>query len=302
MKLLPLFVALWIQAPLAHAIEVLASVHPLSLISAAITDGVTQPHTLLPLGSSPHDYALRPSDVRRLRQADLIIWVGPQMERFLIKPLAPHAQALALSEQPSLALYHKAGSRAPASDEHADHDDHDHDHEHGTDTHIWLGPEQARQIARLISQQLQQRDPLHAATYAANLARFEQALTRADRDIARRMQALASRGYFVFHDAYGYWERHYGLRNLGHFTLNPDQRPGARRLADIQARLRAGQARCVFAEPQFQPALITAVTQGTGVAIGSLDPLASSIAVTADGYIRFMHQLAAQFEECLGRP
>lgn len=300
MRPILLFIALWAQASLAQAIEVLASVHPLSLITAAITDGVTQPHTLLPPGSSPHDYALRPSDVRRLRQADLIIWVGPELERFLVKPLAPHAQALALTEQPSLTLYRRA---EPEEEAHAEATaGHDHAHEHGVDPHLWLGPEQARQIARLISQQLQQRDPIHAGTYAANLVRFEQQLARADQAIAQRMQALAERGYFVFHDAYGYWERHYGLHNLGHFTLNPEQQPGARQLAKIQARLKAGQARCVFAEPQFQPALIMAVTRGTGVTIGTLDPLASNIPVTTDGYIQFMQQLADQFEHCLMQP
>lgn len=301
MRPILLFILLWALSPLALALEVLASVHPLSLITAAITDGVTQPRTLVPPGSSPHDYALRPSDVRRLRQADLVIWVGPELERFLVKPLAPLTQVLTLAEQPTLTLYRRAGTEEEhhgeaTGDETAEH------HEHGTDLHIWLGPEQAREIARLISRQLQQRDPGHADTYAANLARFEQQLTQADQAIARRMQTLAAQGYFVFHDAYGYWERHYAMRNLGHFTLNPEQHPGARKLAEIQARLKAGQARCVFAEPQFQPAQIRAVTRGSGVAIGILDPLGSNISVTNDGYIRFMHQLADQFEHCLTQP
>ena len=134
--------------------------------------------------------------------------------RSYYESLAPLPQVLTLAEQPTLALYRRdepedEAHQHAAGEETAEH----HDHEHGTDLHIWLGPEQARQIARLISQQLQQRDPTHAATYAANLARFEQQLTQADQAIALRMQTLADQGYFVFHDAYGYWERHYAMRN-----------------------------------------------------------------------------------------
>jgi len=70
-----------------HA-TVLTSIRPLGFIASAIADGVTPTEVLLPDGASPHDYALRPSDLQRMRSADLVVWIGPEMEAFMTKPIA----------------------------------------------------------------------------------------------------------------------------------------------------------------------------------------------------------------------
>src|SRR5699024_2027701 len=72
----------WAQA------YVVTSINPLAFISAALTDGVTETKVLLPEGASPHNYALKPSALKLLTGAELVIWVGPDMESFLIKTLA----------------------------------------------------------------------------------------------------------------------------------------------------------------------------------------------------------------------
>ncbi len=71
----------------AHA-NVVASIKPVGFIASAIADGVTPVEVLLPDGASEHDYALRPSDVKRLQNADLVVWVGPEMEAFMTKSAA----------------------------------------------------------------------------------------------------------------------------------------------------------------------------------------------------------------------
>nr|WP_320412442.1 zinc ABC transporter substrate-binding protein [Candidatus Profftia sp. (ex Adelges kitamiensis)] len=64
---------------------ILTSIRPLGFIASAIADGIINTEILLPNGSSPHNYALKPSDIKRLHDADLVIWVGPDMEYFLKK-------------------------------------------------------------------------------------------------------------------------------------------------------------------------------------------------------------------------
>ncbi|CQL95766.1 high-affinity zinc transporter periplasmic protein [Salmonella enterica subsp. enterica serovar Typhimurium str. DT104] len=110
---------------------------------------------------------------------------------------------------------------------------------------------------------------------------------------------LKGKGYFVFHDAYGYYEKHYGLTPLGHFTVNPEIQPGAQRLHEIRTQLVEQKATCVFAEPQFRPAVVEAVARGTSVRMGTLDPLGTNIKLGKTSYSAFLSQLANQYASCL---
>lgn len=287
---------------------VLATTKPLGFIVSAITDGIVSTEVLLPDGASPHDYALRPSDVQRLRSADLVIWVGPNMESFLAKPLkqVDEKKQISLSELNSVKpLLHK-GTEEHDHDHNdnqlADkHDDHDgHEHNHGDyDMHIWMSPEIAKQSAIAIHDKLLELMPHNKDKLDANLSRFEQELEQTKEKIVNIMQPLHGKGYFVFHDAYGYFEKAFGLSQAGHFTVNPEIQPGAQRLHNIRTQLVEHKAVCVFAEPQFQPAVVNAVAKGTDVRIGTLDPLGSNITLGRDSYVQFLTQLSQQFAGCL---
>ena len=281
--------------------DVVASVRPLGFIASAIADGVMPTEVLLPDGASPHDFALRPSDIARLRSADLVVWVGPEMEAFVTKSAAqlPPNRQVEISTLPAVKpLLMKGGE-----------DEHDHDHAHENDgdehhhgeynMHVWLSPEIAREAAIVIHDKLVELVPQKKQQLDANLARFEDGLTKTDKNIGTMLQPVQGKGYFVFHDAYGYFEKHFGLSPLGHFTINPEIQPGAQRLHLIRTQLVEQKATCIFAEPQFRPAVITAVAQGTKVRMGTLDPLGSGIELDADSYVNFLSQLANQYLSCL---
>ncbi|WP_230582251.1 zinc ABC transporter substrate-binding protein ZnuA, partial [Cronobacter malonaticus] len=215
---------------------VVASLKPVGFIASAIADGVTPTEVLLPDGASEHDYALRPSDVKRLQKADLVVWIGPDMEAFMDKSVKalPAQKNLALSELASVKPLLMKG----ADDDDDEHDEHAHQgaesdehHHHGDyNMHIWLSPEIARASAVAIHEKLVELMPQSKAKLDANLQRFEAELARTDKQVANELAPLKGKGYFVFHDAYGYYEKHYGLTSLGHFTVNPEIQPGAQRL------------------------------------------------------------------------
>ncbi|MNY34740.1 High-affinity zinc uptake system protein ZnuA precursor [compost metagenome] len=117
--------------------------------------------------------------------------------------------------------------------------------------------------------------------------------------MGNELAPLKGKGYFVFHDAYGYYEKHYGLTPLGHFTVNPEIQPGAQRLHEIRTQLVEQKATCVFAEPQFRPAVVEAVARGTSVRMGTLDPLGTNITLSKTSYLQFLSQLANQYSSCL---
>lgn len=127
----------------------------------------------------------------------------------------------------------------------------------------------------------------HRPQYEANLVRFLDQLDTTDQSIAKQLAAVKSKSYYVFHDAYAYFEQHYGLNNIGHFTVSPERKPGAKTLISIRRSLTDNQAKCVFSEPQFQPAVIETVVRGSNVHIGVLDPLGSNIPVQSGVILSF---------------
>ncbi|MGL6365804.1 zinc ABC transporter substrate-binding protein ZnuA [Aeromonas veronii] len=296
MRIIALFTALLAVSLPVRAIEVLTTIKPLGFIAAAITDGVSEPKVLLPTGASPHDFSLRPSDIRSINSADLVVWVGPELEGFMAKPLANHPHALALTQVEGMPLFNYATQDS--------HDSHDHDegheghHHEGVDPHIWLGPMQAKVIAKAIASELGKLDPANQARYDANLAAFDAKVDAKDKVIAGQMKAVNEKGYFVFHEAYGYWERHYGMSSKGHFTVSPERRPGAKTLVDIRKALEEKQASCIYAEPQFSPAVIESVARNTGAKVLLLDEVGEQVPLGPDGYPQFMQQLADAFAQC----
>ncbi len=298
--------ALVMAGPLSSAsAAVVTTIRPLGFIASAIADGVTPTEVLLPDGASPHDFALRPSDIQRLRSADLVLWVGPDMEAFLTKALVPISatRKLAISELPAVKPLLMKGEDDDDHDhagEAHNHADDDHGHHHGEyNMHVWLSPEVAKVTAIAIHDRLLELMPQNKDKLDANLRQFENLLTQTDKNVGNMLTPVQGKGYFVFHDAYGYFEKHYGLSPLGHFTVNPEIQPGAQRLHQIRTQLVEQKAVCVFAEPQFRPAVINAVAKGTTVRSGTLDPLGIGIALGKDSYGKFLTQLSSQYVSCL---
>lgn len=297
--------ALWGSATQAADAAVVASLKPLGFIASAIADGVTDTQVLLPDGASEHDYSLRPSDVKRLQGADLVVWVGPEMEAFMEKSVRniPDNKQVTIAQLADVKPLLMKGADDD-EDEHAhtgaDEEKGDVHHHHGEyNMHLWLSPEIARATAVAIHEKLVELMPQSRAKLDANLKDFEAQLAATDKQVGNELAPLKGKGYFVFHDAYGYYEKHYGLTPLGHFTVNPEIQPGAQRLHEIRTQLVEQKATCVFAEPQFRPAVVEAVARGTSVRMGTLDPLGTNIKLDKTSYSAFLSQLANQYASCL---
>lgn len=283
-------------SPGAMAVHVVASIKPIQLITLEITKGITTPELLVNSTASPHDYAMKPSDVRKLMQADLVVWFGPELEAFLPKVIEKQKNHLPLSLSEQLTLRHYS-----EHDDDADNGSHEgHDHGAGSiDPHFWLGPIQAGQSAMVIANRLSELDPENADVYQQNYQNFVESMNSKINEITSRLAPYKSYGFFVFHDGYGYFEEQFELNKVGYFTLSPERKPGAKTLIQIQSALRAGAARCVFTEPQFKPSIVKSVTRGTDVTIGELDPLATDIELKVGGYSKFLDNLTDQYTSCL---
>lgn len=286
----------------AEQINVVTSVKPLQLIAAGVLGDLAQPQVLIPPGASPHHYALKPSDRRKLAQADLLMWVGPGLELFLEKSLAT-SQVATLTLLPEdehadeTAAEHAA--HADESDQHeGEHDVHGHDHG-GVDPHLWLDPIEALKAAEQLAARLGELYPAHKAQLEANLLSFSRELIAVDQRLSKQLLPIQGKGFFVFHDAYERFMDRYQLNMLGAFTVDPGRPVGTRHLSEIRDQLQANAAVCVFGEPQFKAAVVKAVIDDLPVGYGELDPLALDAPVSAQGYTGYLQQLGDQVSQCL---
>ncbi|WP_448632016.1 MULTISPECIES: zinc ABC transporter substrate-binding protein [Pseudomonas fluorescens group] len=293
------FASFLLIAPAQAEVKVLTSIKPLQLIAAAVQDGVGVPEVLLPPGASPHHYALRPSDVRKVQSVDLLYWIGPDMEGFLPRVLNGRtAPSVALQDLPGLKLRHFAEDSHSHTDE--DGGEHDHDHRPGTiDAHLWLSPLNARVIAAKMAADLSAADPANASRYQSNLAGFNQRLDALDTRLKGRLAGVAGKPYFVFHEAFDYFEDHYGLKHAGVFAVAAEVQPGAQHVAAMRTRLQAVGKTCVFSEPPLRPRLAETLVAGLPVKLAELDALGGYTPATAQGYEQLLEKLGNDLAGCL---
>lgn len=256
------------------------------------------PELLMPPGTTPHSYALRPSGARTLAEADLIIWVGEELESVLVRPLASlgaDARQLKLMEAAGISRLpaRRAGMWAKTHEKREDH-------RHGDDDpHLWLAPANARAMVDAIAAVLVEIDPEREALYRINAEQTRQRIDALDSDIRHRLKPVKSLPYLVFHDAYQHFEQAFELRAVGSIVLDPEHRPGARRLASALQGASEQNVRCIFSEPQFRSSVVDVIVEGSGVGHGVLDPVGSDLSPGPDLWFELMENLTDSLLSCL---
>ncbi|MAZ18627.1 MAG: zinc ABC transporter substrate-binding protein [Ahrensia sp.] len=300
----------------AHAdVNVIASIKPVQSLVAAVMQGAGEPSLIVEGAGSPHTYSLKPSQAAALQKADLIFWVGDNLEAFLEKPISTigNAKSVELIDAhglETLGLREGGAFEEHMHDgEHAD-EDHDHEAEHAEsheddhhhdeiDMHVWLDPVNAKAMADDIAEALSEADPDNAALYKKNAADLSARIDTLTTELSAELAPIKDKGFIVFHDGYQYFEHRFGLSAAGSITVSPDVMPGADRIRQIQAKIGELGATCVFAEPQFEPKLIAVATEGSDARSGVLDPLGANIEAGPELYFTLMHNMAESFSTCL---
>jgi zinc transport system substrate-binding protein len=118
-------------------------------------------------------------------------------------------------------------------------------------------------------------------------------------EIDAELEPVKGKGYVVFHDAYQYFERRFGVSAVGSITVSPEILPGAKRVSELQEKVKSLDATCVFSEPQFEPKLVTTITENTTARTGVLDPLGASIESGPGLYFTLIRTMAHSLKDCL---
>ncbi len=287
----------------AGELQVAVTIAPLHSLVSRVMQGVAEPALIVPATVSAHSPALRPSGARALQQADLIVRIGPTLERSLVRPL----QSLARPTTPVIDVIDLPGLRRwplrDAGHDARDHDDHDPDHEQqaapeAIDPHVWLDPANAAIIARAVGETLGRIDAGNADRYQDNVRSLSASLERLEAAIAAILSGRRGQRLVVYHDAWQYFERAFGLGEPIAVTADPEQARSVSERRRLARELRGAGARCIFMEPQFDGQPVTSLARQFNLQIGVLDPLGASITPGPDHYEATMLALARAIGQC----
>ena len=254
---LPALVFALVLAGCAHAAGGTASPQPSRVVVVVVTtstlgalvqsvsgDLVTL-HMLVPIGSSPETYEPTPRDLVELEHASLVVENGAGLEAWLdklIKSSATNARILTLSDVMAPRL-------------------------RAINPHFWLDPNYSELYVAQIARALSQIDPANAARYRANATAEINRLSELDGWIRKRIATIPPnrRTMITFHDAWYYFDKRYGIRDVGAIEPSPGKEPSAAELAALIATARANNVRAIFAEPEFSPKLAKQLADSAGI-------------------------------------
>jgi manganese/iron transport system substrate-binding protein len=214
-----------------------------SFVEAVGGDRVTV-QNLVPVGASPEDYEPTPQDVAMVSRAQLFVENGAGIETWLHRVTDnvhnPQMRTLTLS----------AGLPV-----------------HGNNPHLWMDPVFAKRYTDKVRDELIAMDPSYAKQYRANAAAYDKRLDELQSWISKQVANIPpdKRSMIIFHNAFDYYNRRFGIRTVGVVELSPGQDPNPAYIAHLVELAKAHDVRAVFAEPEYSPKLAQALAKSAGI-------------------------------------
>lgn len=290
--------ALALSAPASQLapiqLKVMTSIAPVYALAAAVMKGTGAPNILVRPSQSPHDYVMRPSDAQRLSEAQVVFWIGEELEPFLARPLkniAPQAEHIRLLDTPGLKLL-------PVQTRHS-HGSNQTDHTNAVDPHIWLDIDNSILIIQVMAKKFSALDPARSVLYTQNAQALTEELQKIDSHLAGQLATHQNHPYFTFHDAYQYFEHRYGLHAQGIVNLRPDLSIGPKALEALRATARSFPKFCVFMEPEFDQQSTRKYFADTPARFAQLDPLGANLPLSENFLPTLLENMGSSMTNCL---
>ena len=330
MKLFSIIILLVFSSINAFATEttgVISTIQPINSLVSAVIGNTGKTISIIPAEQSPHDFKLKPSDVKVLQNGNIIFYVSNHLESSVtkvFKNLPKNIKLINLMEESGInhlairdnAAWERHDHHGDDHDDHDkhgkkhdDHDDHDKhgkkhddhdDHEKEDDVHIWLSPDNAIKIVQKVNKVLSLYFPENSKIYNDNTTKFIDKIRNLKMELVKELSPIKNKPYIVFHDAYQYFEKTFELNAVGSVALEGDIASSPKQISLIKDKIVKSKALCVFQEPQFDSKLVKIVVEGTDAKIGTLDPLGVNISENKDFYLQLITNMAKSLKECLG--
>ncbi len=273
LRILSIFLLLITLPARAEVPKVLTDIPAVHALVAQVMDGVGMPDILLTQGADPHDFQLRPSQARALSQADFVIWIGPDLTPWLERSI----DGIEIKGKSIVLL---------------DHSD------NNTDPHVWLDPQNAIRWLDVIANELAALDPENAPAYLDNAALAHTNISEMIIEVRQILAPTHGTPIIVFHDAYGHFANRFDINIVGSIRLGDAASPGAAHLAQLRSLISQHAIGCAFGEAEHDPALLQNMFEGTGIPVGTLDPIGTTLEYGPDLYNTLIRNLATEIAQC----
>ena len=307
---------------------IITTIQPITSLVSAVIGNTGKTISLIPTEISPHEYKLKPSDIKKLQNGNIIFYVSDHLETSITKVfenLPKNIKSINLMEDAGIKhlairdneAWERHDHRHGHGDHHdhdkkaKEHDDHEHEkhakkhnddenHEKEDDVHIWLSPDNAVKIIKKVNKELSLYFPENAKTYNKNTNQMIKKINELEVELKNELSGIKDKPYIVFHDAYQYFETSFDLNAVGSIALDGDIASSPKQISFIKDKIVKFKASCVFKEPQFDSKLLKIVAEGTNAQIGTLDPLGLNIKSGENFYLQLLKNMAKSLKDCLG--
>ena len=297
LKILLSFSFLISYSSLNAEVKVVTTIKPIHSLVAGVMDGLGSPSLIVDGSNSPHNFSLKPSHAKMIEDAEIIFWVGEDLETFMIKSLesiannATKVSFMDLDNITKLKFKEENILEVEGYD-----DDHDKHADGEFDAHIWLDPKNAIEIVNEIAKTLSLKDPNKKNVYYSNAEKLNHSLNELIEKINLSINKDAR--FIVFHDAYQYFEKRFDVSSAGALILNEEALPSAKKVSEIHKIIKKQNINCIISEPQFNPNIIKSIAQDSSILTGSFDPLGSSFDTNKNLYFEMILSLSNSLKDC----
>ena len=210
--------------------------------------------TLVGPGADAHVFQPRPSDLRTLGAAEVLVQNGLGFEGWMDRMAQSagfHGRRITAAAAVARRTFQEAGRTV-------------------TDPHAWQDPRNAALMVDAIAQGLAAAAPAEADAVRARAQAYQARIAEADTAIQRAFDAIppARRQIITTHDAFGYYGARYGITVRAAQGISTDAEPTPRDLARLVAQIRRDRIRTVFIETMTSPRLAETLAREAGATVG----------------------------------
>ncbi len=287
-------------------LSVVVTIPPLAGMIAPLLEPEDRIEVLLKEGESPHGFALRPSHLKTLKNADALLMVGSPVDAWVHKSVERmQNKTINMAELANLQKLpiRKGGlweKKLPKREGH-EHDGHKHS-AMSYDGHLWMSIHNAKQMIGAFSEKLMELRPDQAQSIQHNTQNWLAKIAQTENLVNQQLKPNRHTPFMVLHDAFQYFEQHFELNGVGSIRLNPELQPSVKRLLTLRKKLKSENVQCIFKEPQFPDKQILKLAENTSVTVGELDPMGYVYAQKSQaGFVNFdvfISSLGESFLQC----
>lgn len=273
-------------------VKIYASFYPMYYLASEIAGDKAEVVTMVPAGVEPHDWEPTPKMIIELNKADMLVYNGVEIEPWI-------GNVLSNIDNNTIKIVDASkGIELIESGENGEEE------EYGRyDPHVWVSPLRIIQQAQTIFDALVQIDPANSEYYGENFGELKVKLTKLDKDIRDAHKSFKSNVIVVSHEAFGYFAKDYGFKQIAIKGVNPQEEPSPSKMAELVRECKGNNVKYIFFEKLISPKLSEALAREVGagtLVLNNAEGLSEEDIKSGKDYITVMYENLENLKKALG--